>query len=71
MLVVFALPVALNHEVKELSHSVGDVSPEHGSQQVEVRVNRAHDFVVGVVREALISGHVREGLLEGDDTVLH
>ena len=71
VLVVLAFPVALNHKVQELSHSVSDVSPEHGSQQVEVRVNRAHNLVVGVVREALISGHVREGLLEGDDTVLH
>ena len=71
VLVVLTLPVSINHVVEETSHPEADVGPEDGPGEVEPRVKGSHDFVVWVVREALVGGHVRERLLEGDDSVLH
>ena len=71
VLVVVSFPVAVDHEVEEAAHACEHVRPEDGSNQVEPGVDRAQNLIVGVVREALVSRHVREGLLEGDEAVLH
>ena len=46
MLVILAFPVAFDHEVEELCHSVSYVGPEHWSQQIEVGVDWSQKFVV-------------------------
>ncbi len=71
VLVVLALPMSMDHVVEEPRHSGEDVRPEDGAQHVEPRVTWAHDFVVGVSREALVGSHVGERLLEGDNAMLH
>ena len=48
MLVILAFPVAFDHEVEELCHSVSYVGPEHWSQQIEVGVDWSQKFVVGM-----------------------
>ena len=48
VLVILALPVSVNHIVKESAHSEKDVGPEDRSGEVEPRVGGSHDLVIGV-----------------------
>jgi hypothetical protein len=70
VLVVFAFPVALNHEPKEFSHAVGDVSPEKRTSHIEPRVSCAEHLVVGVVWETFVAGKVGESMLKSNEGVL-
>ena len=71
VLVIISFPMAVNHVVEETGHSHEDVGPEDGTRHVKPRVGWAQDLVVGVVREALVSCHIGESLLERDEAVLH
>ena len=72
VLVVLARPVPGNHEVQEAGHASADVRPEDRASQVEPGVDGSEEFVVGVRGEtSLVRSHVRERLLERDDTMLH
>ena len=71
VLVVLAFPVPVDHEVEETGHSERRVSPEDRTRQIEPRVERSNDLVVGVRGESAVASDVRECLLESHDTVLH
>jgi len=71
VLVVLAFPMAIDHVVQEARHACANVSPEDWAQHVKPRVDGSHDFVVGMMGEALVGRHVGEGLLERNDAMLH
>lgn len=72
VLVILALPVAVNHEVEEARHAERDVSPEDGTQQVEPAVDGSEDLVVRVRAKAtLVRCDIWESLLELSDSMLH
>jgi hypothetical protein len=71
MLVIPTLPMALDHKVHELGHSVANKSPEGWAQQIEVTINGTELFVAGVGWETFIGIQVGECFLKGNEAVLH
>ena len=71
VLIIFAFPVTLYHEVHELGHSVSYVGPERWSKKIEVRVDWAHHFVIWMCGEAFVCLQVGKRIFESHKAMLH
>jgi len=69
--VVLALPMALDHLILELAHSVEDVGPHGGANRVEGGVDWAEHLVGWVRGDGRVRLQVGEGLLPRGQRVLH
>lgn len=69
--IIISLQMLLYHCNKQPCHSVANVDPESWSHHIEPGVDWSHEFVVGMVREPLVSLDVWKGLVEGNECMLH
>ena len=71
MRIILAFPMSSSHPPHGSSQTVGDVCPEHWSQEIEPGVNWTHKLVVWMGSKALVSQEIWESVLELVATMLH